>query len=428
MKHVILINPSSYCVNDDHLEPPLGLLYIASVLMEQSIPVQVYDMTGCKTKEDIIKKIEQIPFGDIYGFTTYCTNYLYVKQCIKHIRTQYPNAFIILGGPNPSALPKFTLTDSQCDCVITGEGEDAFLNIVKNFSHPSYVSKIIQGVGRQNIDSYPFPARDLVNLHSYTRRSEDKRVISLIGSRGCKYNCTHCNSVVMGGGGKIRYRSSNNVIEELASLQMKGYSDFRFNDDNFSGNPQIETLLIKMKRLDIRYRIFARIEDLNEQNCRLLAESGCCHISVGLESLNPDNLQVLGKLSQQGLIEQNLSYTEKYGIIVRAYFMVGLPYDNDGTISCYFEKAAKLPFDEFSLYPLIPYPGTRIAEFPEKFGYTVIDKDFTNYIQIGKNKGTTFALRHKNFTEHDVQRWLRYVENLFISSRKRLQCESKIAQ
>ena len=158
-----------------------------------------------------------------------------------------------------------------------------------------------------------------------------------------------------------------------------------------------------------------------------MAESGCRHISVGLETINPDNLRILGKRTQAGLEEKHLYNAKKYGIIVRVYFMVGLPYDTDRTITKDFEKASKLPFDEFSIYPLIPYPGTRIAKEPEKFGYEIVDNDFTNYVQIGKNKATTYALQHKNFTEHDVKRWYNYVEELLLSSNKLLQCQSKIA-
>lgn len=427
MSKVILTNPPSNCVDDDRLEPQLGLLYIASVLRENGIPVQIYEMTGCKTEGQIERKIENIPEGDIYGFTTYCTNYLYVKRCINYIRSKMNNAFIILGGPNPTALPEFTLRDSKCDCVITGEGEDTFLHAVSAFLNKSNLPSIIRGIERANIDTYPMPAWDLIDMNSYTRTLEGERVVSIISSRGCKYNCAHCNSVVMDGGNKVRYRTAQNVVEEINFLKTKGFRKFRFNDDDFTGNPNLAELLSKIKNLDIIYRIFARIEDLTENNCRVLTESGCRHISVGLETLNPDNLRVLGKYTQTGLEERHLSNAKKYGIIVRVYFMVGLPYDTDDTIIKYFEKASKLPFDEFSIYPLIPYPGTRIAKESEKFGYESIDKDFTHYVQIGKKRATTYALRHKNFTEHDVKRWYNYVEELLLTSNKLLQCQSKIA-
>ncbi len=125
--------------------------------------------------------------------------------------------------------------------------------------------------------------------------------------------------------------------------------------------------------------------------------------------------------------EANLQNAKKNGIATRVYFIVGLPYDTDQTIEKYFGIAKDLPFDEYSLYPLIPYPGKAIAERPHDFGYEIIDPDFTHYVQLGKNRSTTFLIRHKNFTENDVRRWYDYVEELFCSSGKLRQNESRIS-
>lgn len=426
MFKIVLINPPSNCVDDDHLEPQLGLLYIASVLRLNGFEAEIYEMTGCKTEDEIKEKTNAIPSGNVYGFTVYCTNYPFVKRCIEHIKSVNERSpLIILGGPNPSGLPEFTLKDSNCDCVIIGEGEDAFLNVVNLYSQGSEFPRIVNGKGRPDIDSYPMPAWDLIDLNAYNRVLDDQKVVSIISSRGCSYNCAHCNSIVMQG---VRYRSTEKIIEEIEYLKSRGFTKFRFNDDNFTGNPQLQTLLIKIKKLNISYRIFARVEDLNKRNCYMLAKSGCKHISAGIESLNPDNLKMLGKISQYGLEEKNLRNAKEQGIIIRAFFIVGLPFDTDKTVIEYFEKASQLPFDEFSIYPLIPYPGTEIAKYPEKFGYQIIEPDFTKYVQIGKNKTTCFALRHKNFTENDVKRWYNYVEKIFISKNKLLQSQSQVAR
>jgi anaerobic magnesium-protoporphyrin IX monomethyl ester cyclase len=427
MTQVILINPPTFCIDDDRLEPQLGLLYIASVLKSKNIPVQIFEMTGCKNEYDLKKKLREIPEGDIFGFTVYCTNYRYAKQCADYIRSTRDKPYIVFGGPNPTALPEFTLQDSGCDCVITGEGEDAFAGFVRAVENNSGFPSIIHGTGRNDLDTYPLPAWDLVDLNTYTRMLEGQRVISILSSRGCKYHCAHCNSIIMGGGTKVRYRSAEKIVEEMNLLIAKGFRKFRFNDDNFTGNPDLPKLLSMIKCLGISFRIFARIEDLTEDTCQMLAESGCRHISVGLETLNPDNLRILGKLNQAGCEAEHVSNAKRSGMILRTYFMIGLPFDTDETVRRYFEEANRLPFDEFSLYPLIPYPGTRIANEPGKFGYEIVDRDFTRYIQIGKNKTTTYALRHKNFTERDVQHWYTYVEELFLSSGKRLQSQSTIA-
>ena len=423
---VILINPPSDCVDDDHLEPPLGLLYIASALRGNGIGVMVYDMTGSSSQVEINEKVDAIPEGDIYGITCYCTNYHYVKDCIRHIRSFFSKSFIVLGGPNPSAIPEYTLEDSRCDCVITGEGEDAFLHVVGLHEDGLQIPPIIEGKGRDIIDTYATPAWDLVDIHHYSRVLNGGKTASVISSRGCSHKCAHCNSTVMGSGKKPRFRSPENLAGEIEYLKSMGFGCFRFNDDNFTGNPDLKPLLTVIKALNVRYRIFGRLEELTPDNCRLLAESGCLHISVGIESLNPDNLRILGKYDQYGH-EKNLFNARECGMIIRAFFIVGLPYDTRENIDYYFNAAARLPFDEFSIYPLIPYPGTRICRNPAKYGYEIIDRDFTHYVQIGRNKSTAFALRHKNFSEDDIREWHDEAEKIFLAAGKRLQAQSEIA-
>jgi anaerobic magnesium-protoporphyrin IX monomethyl ester cyclase len=425
---VLLINPPSNCVNDDRLEPPLGLLYIASTLMENGYTdVSISDMTGCKSEEDIMLKINSIPKADVYGITNFCTNYQYAKMIIEHVRKLNPSAYVVIGGPNPSGAPEFILKDSGVDAVVTGEGEDAFSECVESYASGSKITGIIIGKPRQDIDSYAFPARDLVDFKSYSRKLMDEPVVSLLSSRGCKHHCAHCNSVVMGGGShNIRYRSAGNIIKEIESLRGR-FKNYRFNDDNFTGNPNIEELLVKIKELDIRFRVFARIEDLNERNCQLLKEAGCVHVSIGLESLNPDNLKIIGKASMMGSYG-NIMVAKSHGLTVRSSFMVGLPFDTDETVEKYFGAASKLGIDEFAVYPLIPYPGTMIAKNPEIFGYAITNYDFTDYVQMGRNGRTCYALKHENFGVEDVIRWKAMAERILSDGGTKHMIESGVAR
>ncbi len=403
---ITLINPPSSCVNEDRVESPLGLLYIAATARESGYKnISIYDMSGAKSESEILDKTNNIPFSDVYGLTSFCTNYQYAKKIISHIKSFNKSAYVVLGGPNASGIPEFTFKDSGVDALIVGEGEDVFKKCLDSYANNSKSIGIFKGIGREDIDSYAFPARDLVDLTTYSRELMGNKVISLLSSRGCQHHCVHCNSVVMGGGNKsVRYRSSDNIINEIKTLR-ESHKYFRFNDDHFTGNPNLEELLNKIKDQDITFRIFARIDDLNDKNSKLLKEAGCVHVSVGLESLHPPNLRILGKGSQIGL-EENIRIAKDNGLIIRSSFMVGLPYDTDKTIEFAFNKAAKLGVNEFAVYPLIPYPGTAIAKFPEKFGYTIENNDFTDYVQMGKDGRTCFALKHKNFNPSDVKRWL----------------------
>lgn len=407
-----MINPPSDCVDDDRVEPPLGLLYIAATALQSGFDdITLYDMSGCKSDTEISEKISQIPDGQIYGIGSFSTNYRYAKDCIKAIRANKENVYVLMGGVNATALPQFTSLDSGVDTVITGEGEDAFCYAAQNFLDGRKVTGIIQGFGRTNINTYAFPTRQLIEQSSYSRKLMGEPVISMLSSRGCVHQCLHCNSVVMGGGNNtVRYRSTANILQELELIRLK-YRNFRFNDDHFTGNPNLTDLLKKMKNLDIAFRVFARIEDLDAQKSRLLQDAGCIHVSVGLESLEPKNLKVIGKASQIGK-ERNIRFAKENGLYVRGSFIVGLPFDSDSVIEASFNYAACLGLDEFAIYPLIPYPGTLLAKFPEKFGYTITNSNFSDYVQIGKNRKTCYALKHKHFGPDDVRRWIEVGTNI----------------
>lgn len=425
---ILLINPPSICVQNDRLEPPLGILYIASTLRENRYQnIKILDMTGCQNEMDISDKINSICASDIYGISCFSTNYVYVKKIINHLKRIDTAAYIIVGGPHPSGMPDFTIKNSHADAVVVGEGEDIFTDAVAGFTKGSRPKGIFYSNNRTDIDSYCFPARDLVDISTYSRRLAGQPVVSLLSSRGCVYHCVHCNSVVMGGGRKIAmYRSPDNVIKEIKTLRDR-FTFYRFNDDHFSGNPNLEGLLTKIKDLDIRFRIFARIEDLNDKTCRLLKEAGCMHVSIGLESMNYDNLRIIGKKEQIGK-ESNVKIAKDHGLVIRSSFMVGLPYDNDKTINGSFQKAAGLGLDEFAVYPLIPYPGTAVWKYPEKFGYTIINSDFTDYVQMGRNGTTCYALRHKNFSAGDVEKWLQTATELLKQGGVKHMRESEVAR
>lgn len=427
-QRILLINPPSDCVEDDRVEPPLGLLYLASALREKKYDeIQLYDMTGCKTESDIARAVGSIPEANIYGISCFCTNYQYAKRIIRHIKNNNPLAYVIIGGPHPSGLPEFILEDSEVDVVVTKEGEDTFCELVETSIKGEAITGVVQGKYRKYIDSYAFPARDLVDVSTYSRTLMGQRVISIISSRGCASHCIHCNSVVMGGGNKhVRFRSPHNIIEEIESL-VGTCTYFRFNDDHFTGNPNIQELLMKIRKLDIRFRIFANVEYLSEEICQLLKKAGCVHVSVGMESLNPDNLRVLGKARQIGK-EDNIKIAKDQGLVVRSSFIVGLPYDNDQNIEKFFQKASQSGIDEFAVYPLIPYPGTRIWRNPKRYGYTITNPDFTRYVQMGKGGRTCYALQHENFTSEDMKKWKKIATTILEGGGATHMSKSKIAK
>ena len=404
---IILISPPCFGIENDALEQNLGLAYIASSLKANGFDAIIREYTGL-SKAEFQQSLNNLEFAQIYGVSIMSTSFSNAKRIIASIREQYPHAYIIAGGVHVSAMPHHVLRNTEADVAIIGEGELTFVQLVNDFVNARPIRGIVKGVSPSNLDLLPFPDRLCVDQSRYTRKLNGKPVLSVLSSRGCRFACVHCNSTIMGGGSHgIRFRSISNIVAEINELRKLGYDSFQFNDDSFTDRPDVDALIQTLGQLGISFRIFARLNSLNEKRIKLLADCGCELVSIGIESVNPKNLEFLHK----GKMPYNmLTVCKKYHLRTRVSFMVGLPHDTYESIRADFGYANTLDFDEFAVYSLIPYPGTRIWETPEKYGYIIKDRNYENYVQLGHNKCSAAVMSHVSedgyrFTSDDVSNW-----------------------
>jgi radical SAM superfamily enzyme YgiQ (UPF0313 family) len=111
-----------------------------------------------------------------------------------------------------------------------------------------------------------------------------------------------------------------------------------------------------------------------------------------------------------------LEHAVAAGLIVRVFLMVGFPGETDDTIAETLSLMKECPWNEFSVYPLIPYPGTPIYENQDKFGIESVNSDFSKYLQIGRNLNAGFTICTASFDENQVQIWRDYMINALLNN------------
>jgi anaerobic magnesium-protoporphyrin IX monomethyl ester cyclase len=414
---VCLVHTPCEDLNDDRLEPPLGLLYIATVSQKQGCHVEFVDLSAYD-RDDLEKAI---PSGcDIYGFSTYSVNYGLTKSLVKAVRTATPEALLVAGGPHATALPKQVAMDGF-DTVVTGEGECAFSDIVQSIRIKVPLTGIIAGRTPDTLDALPFPDYELVEVGSYSRELDGQRCMSILSSRGCPYKCTFCNSNIMGAGTPIRYRSPENVVREIRQIKSRyGIRHFRFQDDIFTINAKrVAELTRWLAAEDIVYRCFARINTCanHPEVTRNLRAGGCVHASFGVETGSVKLLaqHAMHKSQTPQQIQIALINAHRAGLRTRIFLIVGFPGETDETIEETLRLVKACPWDEFSVYPLIAYPGTPLHDEPERFGITSIDRTYSDYLQIGRNFRAGFTIRTRDFDEHKVRQWRDYMRDELLS-------------
>lgn len=401
---VCFVHSPCDAVNDDRLEPPLGILYLAGVARDEGCTVQVIDLASCPQ----IDLAAEVPDGfDVYAFSTYTVNFSVTHALAAAVRERNPSASFLAGGPHATALPEEVLA-AGFDVVVTGEGESALAEIVRRIRSGERPCGIVRGMPVADLDTLPFPDYDLVDFDTYTRELDGHRCVSVLSSRGCPYPCTFCNSRIMGAGTPIRYRSPENVIAEIREIKARGIDRIRFQDDVFTLDiDRVRKLAEALSREGIFYRCFSRVSTFTAQMAALLRASGCLHVSFGVESGSPVLLaeHAMNKHQTPRQIRAALEHARAADLRTRVYLMVGFPGETDDTIQETIELMKSTPWDEFAVYPLIAYPGTPLFEQPERFGIVQIRRDYGEYVQVGRDRRAGFTIRTATFDEAKVRVW-----------------------
>ena len=105
---------------------------------------------------------------------------------------------------------------NECDFIISGEPEDAVIQLAEGKIQPQgiIISKLLQ-----NLDDLPFPNWDGHPIHefSYFPHLKKKPFLQILSSRGCPYDCNYCPYMVLETP-EWRKRSSKNVVDEIEYL------------------------------------------------------------------------------------------------------------------------------------------------------------------------------------------------------------------
>lgn len=419
--HLCLIHSPCPALDDDRLEPPLGLMYLAAVARALGHVVHLADLAGM-TIQAGETLVNDIPSDcDVYGFSTYSVSYATTLRLVTAVRNRNPDALFLAGGPHATALPEQVAADGF-DTVVTGEGEIAIAQVLATLQRGERPHRILAGTPPEPLDDLPWPAYELVDLASYHRQVAGMPSLSLLSSRGCPFPCTFCNSNIMGSGRPVRFRSADDVVAEIRYLKAQyGVRHFRFQDDLFTSSPRrIEALAPLVQAEDIVYRCFARVTGFTARVANLLAQSGCRHVSFGVESGSPQILahHAMNKHQSPAQIRQALENAAKAGLTSRIYLIVGFPGETEETIAETIDLVKGCPWEEFMVYPLIPYPGTPIHDHPDRFGIVTMDRDYSRYLQVGRERVAGFTFRTAAFDQEQVRRWRdRVIAELLASGR-----------
>jgi radical SAM superfamily enzyme YgiQ (UPF0313 family) len=327
-----------------------------------------------------------------------------------------------MGGVYATTNSQKVMEDPNIDYAVIGEGEYVFKDFIgyclgknlfptKGISYRSKGKVINTGHSEfiKDLDALPLPAYHLIDFDKYANSAYRKSVDSprkypyarILTSRGCPYECVFCQVEEISGR-KIRYRSSENILEEIKWLKDKyNVQSLIIDDDNLFLNKNrakkifqgmIDRNLV-MPWVAIAVAVFA----LDEELIKLMRASGCEYIDIAIESGSQRVLkEIINKPVDLEQAKEMNSIAKKEGIYVAANFIIGFPGETWDEIRETIKFAEDLNVDYTKLFAAIPLRNTKLWKLCEK------EEMFKKNYEESTAKWSSGQISTNEFTANDI--------------------------
>jgi len=287
-------------------------------------------------------------------------------------------------------FPDYAIQLKDADAIVTGDGEDAFLEMVqahdkgKDFSGIDGVwfkgsgGEIVKNKERRStksLDAYPWPDRSRLPRFQdyYLPGCKQPLNTTAITSRGCPHSCPFCLTYKK----QYRMRAIDNILDEMEHCVSLGITEVHFIDDLFTPNSQWVLKFcdgIERRGLKFNWGYKTTIAGTTREQIRRCRETGCSKIHFGVESANNEGLDKWGKHCDTDDVHRVFKWCREEGVRSVAYIMLGGPHERTfAAAEKNIDEMIKLDADYAVFAVFSPYPGTESFEEGAKKGFYAAD-------------------------------------------------------
>lgn len=396
---------------------PLGLAYIAAALEHAGHDIKVTD--GALHDLNVEDTVTQVLRNDPQFVGIGCTTPLYHQAVamIDLIKKLSPKTIVLFGGPHVSALPEPTLNSSKADFVCIGEGEESVVAIVDHVLKgntdysdiPGIAYRTDTGIGHNmeyrlrlhqsktntikaiDLNKTPIPARHLFEQDQYLDYARDIKEpqSGTMFSRGCPGKCAFCGAADT----LVRWRNTDNIIQELKMIQDMGIKNVFILDDTYTNNKkrimEISKRIIEAE-ITLHMSVQLRLDQLDKEVCDMMYASGIRYVGPGIESGNEEIMKQIGKGPRENKehMREKIRLLQQYNWKIRCSYVFGMPGETEEQVMETIEFAKELQADENAFSILVPYPDSPLWATAKERGLVNDYMDFSKFLyyhEIGAN-------------------------------------------
>jgi len=385
---VLLIDPpfEIWELMGDCCAPPLGLAYIAAVLEQHDIPVELIHCNGLGiTWKDVPEIIEKAS-PDIVGTGALTPMFSAAIRLVKMVKEVDPDVITMVGGSHATfTYEEALLKIPEIDIIVRGEGEQTVVELIKCLETDSDL-KNVKGIAyRDNgdiiatekrppvdVDKLPLPAYHLLPMENYHFEFLEE-FSTIISSRGCPFSCTFCSEWDFWGL-PWRPRNPESVGEELELVNKKyKRKSVWFGDDCFNVDyNHIKEICeqIAERDLDVQWFYQGRADFLikHKDLLPLMRKTGNVMVQIGVEASTDAELDCMNKKITTDQIREAVNLMREYDIVSQGLIIVGTFDDTVDSIlhKIKYMKSLKVDFPIFTMFT--PFPGNKVYEKAKEEG------------------------------------------------------------
>jgi len=363
--------------------PPLGILYLSAFLKREGFSVEVFDSTfhDFEDFEATVKRVKPRIVG-LYANIITRDNVLRLARIAKANGVE----FVLAGGPDASEWCDKYFANGV-DIVGLNEGELTLQELIPwlqrqgmkdieqvrgiMFSRNGRVQRTPPRSAITNLDSLPWPDRDVLDMESYFRAwksHHNESAVSLITARGCPFHCAWCSSEVFGH--THRQRSPKDVVDEMLMLKERYNPDIMWiSDDVLTINKKWTHEFIreiKARNAQHPYECLSRVDLVDHEILKGLRETGCFRIWYGAESGSQKVLDSMTKGTTVQQVREAARITQEVGMQAGFFILLGYPDETTADIRMTIDFLKDTRPDVVGTSVAFPIKGTDFYQRVEK--------------------------------------------------------------
>jgi len=376
---------------------------------------------------DVYEKSDPKPVVAIS--TTFHLNYAEITRLTKLLRAKYPDMSIVLGGafingvmykddPEPlsKAMKKLGVDYAVHSFNSEVDLKDLLLARKKKESLES-VNNLVYRSGTNGQTTFRVTKKVwhnplINNIPNYWEHLDMpflNNTIQIRTASGCPFACAFCSYPETAGGHfAMPIETAEEQLQSI--LRRPNINKIIFLDDTFNVPlRRFKDLCQMFCKYNFEWFSFLRVQYVDEDVVKLMRDSGCRGVYLGVESANDQVLKNMNKKATRADFERGIALLNKYEIAMMVAFVVGFPGETEATIKENQDFVERNGIQFYTLKEFYYMENTSIYRDREKFGLTGMGSSWQHNtmssMQASEYKMKMFREIKSVFIDPDTSLW-----------------------